>query len=726
MPLPKVSRSLSRWPDPAQSIGRQIMSHRLGRRRAWWPRGPALETFEKEIQPSINTILDCVDLCYADILIIPYMIGREPDKANPVVMICCTNRDTRNDVEVRIRSSGLLDKYPGFGLGAAALPLENSAPSRLLGGMQEYRNASEERREDAISYNPYSKARFTGSGGDGGLANVDTDIFVRSPSQTARIGTRLYFEIPSRDDPSPYATGGVIIEVDGEYFQLTISHFPEANATYNLEWGSLSDFEDCHFDVSADDSASDDEAETPYDLLAATSRGSISPESSSSHENTASQNTEELPHDTDMAKSNLPPLHTLGFVPLQPTRVQLDPWLDYALVRIPSSIVQDASNKLECGNTLLVQKIAEIGTEERAVVVVTSSMGPIRGILLPGAISYRLRNETNVQRIMKVELAVAAVEGDCGAAMLDEQTGDLYGHLFLGGTGSLIAYFIPSSDVFQNISSVFGKPVTIFGGQSYDGRFFSNQPDENKFMPGQSMAPTGITPNDWFTFKNFDIDDNLTMGTTLDTGSVYTEEQKRDERPKRRHQDLETYESGQIKKPKAYFQETSFEHMLYSDFMSKVIGPDTAMESRNVDVDTTLDPWSSGNLRSIDQELTATNSGPISTSTTATNSSTSSTVSCPTCEKTYSGKHAKSHLSRHKREHRDKNIQVQCLFCDRIFHHTRTDNIRTHCRKVHQQELPEDGTGRFWKPANPDMVEGQKSRLEPRHSDQAQPSTGPE
>ncbi|KAI0169124.1 hypothetical protein GGR52DRAFT_508627 [Hypoxylon sp. FL1284] len=77
--------------------------------------------------------------------------------------------------------------------------------------------------------------------------------------------------------------------------------------------------------------------------------------------------------------------------------------------------------------------------------------------------------------------------------------------------------------------------------------------------------------------------------------------------------------------------------------------------------------------------------------TTNTTPSGSSTVRCPLCDKSFSGRHAKSHLSRHKRDHRDVDTQIKCPVCDKVFHHTRTDNVRTHCRNVHHTELPKDG-----------------------------------
>ncbi|KAI6086653.1 hypothetical protein F4821DRAFT_237693 [Hypoxylon rubiginosum] len=699
MPLPKVSRSLPKWPDPAQSIGRQIMSRRLGRRKAWWPRGPALDIFEKEIHPAIEAILKSVDLCYVDILIIPYMIGRDPDKANPVVMICCTNTETRNDAEVRIRSSGLLDKYPGFGLGAAALPLESSAPCRLLGGGHENQNTFNEHHGDETSYHPYFNPRAATAGSFGGLADMDTDICVTSPAETARLGARLYFDISSSDGPSPYATGGIIIDVAGEYFQLTILHFTGSNVNY-FE-AALGDLQECHFDVSMDDSSSDEEVEPQCDLLAATSRGSMSPVYSPSQSNTSS---------SDMAESNTPALHILGVIPRKSTWPRLRDFSpDYSMVRIPPSILRNTSNKVENGHTLLVRKAAHVGTEERAVVVVTS-IGPLKGILLPGAIGYRPRNKVNYQKIFQVELEVAAVEGDCGAAVLDQLTGDLYGHLFLGGTGSLVAYFISAIDVFRDISSIMGKPVSVFDGRLIDRRPFYGQSNQS----GATLSPMTAS---WSSVhaqmsstneaKSISVilpselrHDLPAPGTRWDehmddliigVGTLHDKESTSNERPKSYGMDIEEEAASTAQlaqtKLKATFHEREFEQDIYPRKFR-------ALSSRD-------DGSSTGSRspESVFSEPPSSHPYPMSLVTTSasssnTSSSNDSTISCPECDKTFHGKHARSHLSRHKRSHRE-DTQIQCPFCDKTFRHNRTDNVRTHCRNVHQRELPQDAK-KFW------------------------------
>ncbi|KAI5864886.1 hypothetical protein GGS23DRAFT_595579 [Durotheca rogersii] len=67
---------------------------------------------------------------------------------------------------------------------------------------------------------------------------------------------------------------------------------------------------------------------------------------------------------------------------------------------------------------------------------------------------------------------------------------------------------------------------------------------------------------------------------------------------------------------------------------------------------------------------------------------------CSDCDKSFHGKHASSHLSRHRREHRGP-LSTACPLCGKPFPHQRTDNIRSHCWNVHGQALPRSGKA-FW------------------------------
>ncbi|KAI0837136.1 hypothetical protein F5Y06DRAFT_297922 [Hypoxylon sp. FL0890] len=80
----------------------------------------------------------------------------------------------------------------------------------------------------------------------------------------------------------------------------------------------------------------------------------------------------------------------------------------------------------------------------------------------------------------------------------------------------------------------------------------------------------------------------------------------------------------------------------------------------------------------------------LTTNTTLSTTSTAKCAGCDKCKKSFKGKNFRSHLSRHKRSHRDAD-EIPCPSgCPKVFKGSRTDNIRAHCRKVHNEELPRD------------------------------------
>ncbi|KAI2469764.1 hypothetical protein F4781DRAFT_205104 [Annulohypoxylon bovei var. microspora] len=77
------------------------------------------------------------------------------------------------------------------------------------------------------------------------------------------------------------------------------------------------------------------------------------------------------------------------------------------------------------------------------------------------------------------------------------------------------------------------------------------------------------------------------------------------------------------------------------------------------------------------------------------NTNTTTIVRCDQCDKTFKGRNFSSHLSRHKRSHMNGTMKCPGRDCTKIFKGGRTDNIRAHCRNVHDLTLPEDGRA-FW------------------------------
>lgn len=119
--------------NPQESCGHEIKTNRVGRlRRVWSACGPALEQFQRGIMAEVQTTLRNTVQQHADIYIQLYMIGIRREVARPTIMVCCTDRSARNEVERLLRASAIFEKYPEFGLGASALPLEQSVPAQAL------------------------------------------------------------------------------------------------------------------------------------------------------------------------------------------------------------------------------------------------------------------------------------------------------------------------------------------------------------------------------------------------------------------------------------------------------------------------------------------------------------------------------------------------------------------------------------------------------------------
>ncbi|KAK0725073.1 hypothetical protein B0H67DRAFT_641531 [Lasiosphaeris hirsuta] len=457
MPIRRVTTSLrKKLANPQDSCGREILTTRIGRKRAWWACGPAMKQFESEIEDDLDSALRNTALGYADIYIRLYMIGSRPETAGPIIMVCCSNSVVKDGAESSIRRSGILQKYPEFRLGASALPLEQPQPARALGADVE-------------------------------MEDLPDAGHVLATSSQPEVGRRL-FTMPEDGHRLRSATAGPMLQIGDKCYQLTVSHIFEAEESSPHDV----DYEECRFDSQSDD---EDDIESDPDY-AATSRGSLSPKSpprswaelddtsteasGSSSQMSAlpsprSPQSQAAPESPRVAPGSPRPAHQQATTP--PSRDGLvsagkatvsskggsNPGLDYAL--IPTDTPEGANEvqlHTETGiTTLRVKHIASIGNEEKNIIAITSSGGVIRGVLIPGATYFGGANASSLQKIYAIELEGVVVEGDCGAAVIDEKTGDFYGHIVRGCSGTQIAYIVAASDVFEDLCTRFGQDVML-------------------------------------------------------------------------------------------------------------------------------------------------------------------------------------------------------------------------------------------------------------------------
>ncbi|KAI0144542.1 hypothetical protein GGR57DRAFT_325642 [Xylariaceae sp. FL1272] len=483
-----VMKSLAPWPNPQDSIGRQMLSSKLKRRQVWWPRGPALEAFEQVIQPEIANLLKVVDLGHSDLFIRLYMIGRRPEDANPIVMLCCTNENARKEAEFTIRHSGLLTRHQGFGLGAAALPLEHPTPIRRLAGEHSLvdntiipigsPNRDSEDVSDAdllgrilglVIDPPSSVHRFTSD-----------EILIHTSSPTPRIGRIMTASAAVNPSSSRTTTGGVIIETEQHFYQLTAGHIFEENIEpfdtkpIPTDFGAL---EELHFDGQSDESDEDS---------CTTGRGSATPEDEgSSSDSTTSGSVVTLSDrrvETTRAPGSRRPTKNSAerigsehnshrsfqksqyrkIIGCMPRNQRSDrSLLDYALVLVSKSAIEELGSKVnQITESFCVRNIAAIGPEECEIVMAMPS-GVSKGVLLPGAIPYRCPGHTDFQHVYQVRIDCDLTQGDCGSPVVDRLTGDLYGHLVMGTDGGRVGYIISATSIFDDFKAKTGLSIVI-------------------------------------------------------------------------------------------------------------------------------------------------------------------------------------------------------------------------------------------------------------------------
>jgi hypothetical protein len=143
--------------------------------------------------------------------------------------------------------------------------------------------------------------------------------------------------------------------------------------------------------------------------------------------------------------------------------------LDYILIPIARDIVDDIASHPNIFNRdrvavlqddgrrgIPISGIASIRGEEKQVIVATCSGGVTNGVLMPGAIYSRTGPPSSFQKLYAVKLSGTIELGDSGSAVIDEKTGELYGHIVRGVPGTATAYVVAATEVFDDIRQRIG------------------------------------------------------------------------------------------------------------------------------------------------------------------------------------------------------------------------------------------------------------------------------
>lgn len=454
----------------------------MGTSLAWFPQGPALEKYNDKIRPEIERILSNIELPEGEKLFVKlYIIGKNVNKANPMVMVCCYNKAIRKEAEGLIRDSGLLDQDDniGFGIGSTVFPLE-------------------------MTFVP------------GPVGDNTTPIPIIPPedhSQTVEvygtmnpeIGRRLVFY--REGVMTQLATGGPIIRIGEALFQLTVAHamykpsFSEASPADNLvldecEFDGQSDEEDDSHLVLSRGSLSPDDSVREMDLpleaeqsqASSSSSGSWNPSSGSLGYATPEVTPE--PGDQTNTSNTQSSFREHSTTLLDSFRLANDRVMDmdYWLVKLPTDEHALASNTIHPGkssdasltNTEVVD-IAEVNGHKINITVVTNR-GLISGIILPDSTSVKMSGSSAFSTMLTVLLSEDIQTGDSGSAVVDTATGGFYGHVVLGVPGSSAAYILPSRVTFCDIVLRIGNIPVLHRGSGINSSNRQTSSERSPFI----------------------------------------------------------------------------------------------------------------------------------------------------------------------------------------------------------------------------------------------------
>jgi hypothetical protein len=373
----------------------------------------------------------------AEVIFAGYMIGLQKRFLRPTVLFCSAFKKSRTTVREIIKQSKLVHAYPGFKTSDYTHPPD-------FPGLRPLASACLFTHFDKLSLTPLELDRFPGA---------------------SLMALHLSSGIHS------HATAGGLLVIERKSFYLTAAHVFTDVPGFQA-WDETTDN---YNDVSIDDS--DVEWEDLSLFTASNTEGSRTTESmpsSPQRDISKGKNRALAPEgssitDTCSFCSTDASDQRIGVL-LSTTGSQ--PGLDYALVpQISPSDKDDLINTICLDprtpeeRRLRIKAPSNASLEESDVFIASS------GVILKGSIKTNTsfitgEGSNKVQELWKVHVSTFSLRnGDCGAWVFDQMTGELYGHVVAAGVSNDVinqmAYVIPASQIFDDISQRFG-PVQLF------------------------------------------------------------------------------------------------------------------------------------------------------------------------------------------------------------------------------------------------------------------------
>jgi hypothetical protein len=454
--------------------------------------------------------------CIGDWITLPvYMVGRHRTNAVPTVIVCSRDEKARKRAKNEIKKSGFLKQHGGF----KVVSLSEDPGMRNMKQL-----ASDGSNIETVRG-----------------VDLATRVLFNVSKPVQHLGMEVWVDHGSSLRPATC----FVASVGGRIFLETVYH---AFVPTTLPSKPTVRKAPLHIDSDSDDSDSDfdteDEAEDDFNV-AITSIGSQSPDAwsdsgsdserssasalSSGSSTPSADDTQPADQSTVSLKlhevtSRLAPLVASPKVYppkqiVQPSRDALATlghlvtWSvdkDWALVEITDAKLSSTLKRLTAENPSPVKPLPRLKDDSK-VVAYTSSGGTLTGTFSGIPILTRLPNSTSFQEVHRVCLNGALANGDCGSAVKDAVTGELYGHIVAGCEAMGTAYIMAAHQIEADFSALTAKdfsaldiwsnhaPLATQTGETSD----KHHPNQDLNIVSFKTVPTDRRLDLFTVFENF-------------------------------------------------------------------------------------------------------------------------------------------------------------------------------------------------------------------------------
>lgn len=432
------------WANPELSIG-SFICRIGGRQQCWQAKGPARDAY-RHLAPKIKKYLEqSIEPLSSWVTWSIYMIGKDLRTATPTLLFCSEVAAHRKEVRNAIKESGILDAFPGVKTGHMPRPPDY---------------------DQLVELAESSRAGATRSG---------RQLTITSFTKRSPCGMPLTCE--TFVDGKHYlrgATIGGVIQVQDKCYYTTVAHVLRPPQPQPLR--PLTDHDD-EFEIDGDeeesrsggaDSPTDDKTwlRSMNEVLggiddAPPGYTTLFPETVPSAAADDVHHAAEARAPTVVERSLSQDPNSLRICrPLDDVSLSslssLDgaqASLDYALIEVkyPAHCVQNTFKLAQDSSEQVITttSIAK-GPSDRSVFIATAR-GIITGTLSGTSLYTNLLYNQKFQEVYQARFDEALESGDCGAWVVDRESGELYGHVVAGSPQSGIAILIPFAPIFGDI-----------------------------------------------------------------------------------------------------------------------------------------------------------------------------------------------------------------------------------------------------------------------------------